>query len=367
MSPGAELRRRAEQHGLCIVDEQARNPSGAAADGDGAGPRAAQPTLRPRAWPGRSSALRRADDIAAGRARPLALFSVRSGNEAGTALLQVPLRDYINALLDRAGPPGGPRVGADAEATVSAQSCLLPQQGGACPFNVELMAHAGAQEELARLAVVASERGTTAQVLTHGGAKQLCFNEAGHARRFVAERPHAAAAAGDAPLEGHARGMLLVVEVPVRAPTRLQQRTITFGTPGAMQTMQVCSEGPPPDASVPPATVGRADSALDAAPDCAAVGAVDGAQPSLTEREGIFIDGLSGRTLELDVDAPIRCTVLHYQATDDVSADDVALAGARATLEAVHAATGGGALAPHPERALASAAARRAPLWFIRS
>ncbi len=112
------------------------------------------------------------------------------GNESGSSLTKVTLKEYLQNFEKYCGVPSCEPMDLycerDAHVLTSAQACVLPTDNGKVEFAVDLYNYQSRREP-AVLIVMATAYGTSAQVVS-GGNTVLYFNGNSTSRLFKAER-----------------------------------------------------------------------------------------------------------------------------------------------------------------------------------
>lgn len=226
-------------------------------------------------------------------------FSVNVGNENGSALRSIPLKEYIQNITKYTDIKlkGSLLASRDTEVLTSAQACILP---GNTEFGVRLYNHQSTREP-AVLVIIASAHGTSAHFVRSLDNK-LSFNKNGLMAQFVAERLVAdrerrgVAAEGTLTAEEKLRNALLIFQIPLKYIER---------PPGARR-MVSASFGVSKEVAGP--TLG-----------------MDHALISTTEGSGTY-PKLDGWTVERDDRMPIRCTIQYYHISDgEITERDMAI------------------------------------------
>lgn len=233
------------------------------------------------------------------------MFTVNIGNEGGRALRAISLREYLANITTYTDVKVKGSLVADRDTHIltSAQSCVLPLQGGKVEFGVKLYNYQS-QTEPAVLVVVASAQGTSTHVVL-GHDNVLRFNKAGKMADFVAERlkedraRRGVATNGAMTEEEKQRNAVLIYQIPLVYRARPMR---SFGYCDSM-VMECCA-----------ASASLQNFAGERGTRSASMG-MDHAVISTTEGRGVF-PSLSKWTIERDTRMPIRCTIQYYHVTD---------------------------------------------------
>nr|KAJ3418685.1 hypothetical protein HK105_007983 [Polyrhizophydium stewartii] len=236
------------------------------------------------------------------------------GNETqyeGTPTKRISLREYL-ANFDQysdAEVAGNLLWPTDSHAIVSTQACFLPiESSGKAEFHVGLFNYQSTAQHPAVLVLVATEAGTSAQVVSGNRAGDiLYFNKHQSKCTFVAERLSTDRERRGVPLEGamtaeeEQRNYIMIVQIPLAIPAR-PTSLFSFGQPqpnlfGGSAVAFVF--GMAPGAAVPAPQ-----------PD------VEPAMVGLGEATGPF-PKLRGRKLSRDTRYPVRVTLQFYSATSN--------------------------------------------------
>ena len=279
-------------------------------------------------------------------------FSVNVGNENGTELKSISLKEYLenitkytdvklsvydknNNSVDPESAEGirlryiqkkngvvntlyDPR---DEKILVSAQACVLPLKDGTTEFAVKLYNYQSVSSP-AVLVVVASSQGTSAHFVL-GRDNTLDFNKNGKMAKFVAERlkddraKRGVALEGEMTEEEKLRNALLIFQIPLNVVTQ------TRGLFGIVNQTTPTPTFYKSSNSVGSKTVRSASANVlyDSAPSRG----MDHAMISTSEGNGYF-PSLSNHTIGRNTSMPIRCTIQYYHVTDDgtISSEDMA-------------------------------------------
>jgi hypothetical protein len=239
---------------------------------------------------------------------PMEAIPLVVGNEKGGNLHTTTLQDYLKNFRQYLHKPSG-WAGSnnsllaperDSHVIMSAQACFLPiPQGDETTFNVAIYNYQSTASDPAVLAIVASSRGTSAQVL--GAENKLYFNNNGQKCPFVGQRlsdnrkeTGKVDVPSDAPMseEEKQQNMLLIIQVPLKKKQPLM-RGGSWGMPPPC----------PPASGAPPRRVLPTSN-------------VENAVIKVGKSEGEF-EEIKGLEIERDPQFPVRVTVQFYKATDN--------------------------------------------------
>jgi hypothetical protein len=246
-------------------------------------------------------------------------FFLLVGNEDGSGLHKVTLREYLGNIRSYLSEPGSWTgrnnsllASRDSHVLVSAQAAFLPvPREGEAEFNPVIFNYQSYQGDPAVLTIVATREGTSATVIDnvrdgfsagYSWGQRLFFNQDGERASFTGERLSDFRAnegsSGDTPRAAGEAGlnMVLIIQVP------LKQK---FPMEGELMAVE------------------EADMAF-AAPSLKLESDVEVAVIGHGEVEGPFTE-IDGLDIERDPRFPIRVTVQFYKATSNgiVSAEDL--------------------------------------------
>ena len=255
---------------------------------------------------------------------PLDQFYLMVGNEKGTELSKVSLREYLGNFRSYLNDPNswsGRRnsllAERDSYALVSAQAAFLPiPTQGKAEFNPVIFNYQSYQGDPAVLTIVATREGTSATIIDNmrdafpsgfSWGQRLFFNQSGERASFTGERLSEFSASSESnptqgPQVGRENGLnlVLVIQVPLKQKNPMESK------------------------------LGFADGMLAAAPAMEMEKSdVEAAVIGHGEVEGPFTE-IDGLDIERDERFPVRVTVQFYKATSNgvVSAEDMqAIAG----------------------------------------
>ena len=237
-------------------------------------------------------------------------FSLTVGNELeGRQLRSVSLKEYLSDLTQftentKTKSLWAPRD--DAGILVSTQACVLPLRDGKVEFNVQLFNYEYSKEDPQVLAIVVSDQGTSAQVITEYNQK-LVFNKTGKGTNFKAQRlsdfrtTTGSTATGAMTVEEKEKNMLFIFQVPLKQ-TKPPRRSYSMYECCAV----ACCAAPGPQGMQ--GLVGQRG--------------CEDAILEVGDAMGPF-NGLEDLTLIRDDRYPIRCTIQYYKVTDTVELDGV--------------------------------------------
>ena len=245
-------------------------------------------------------------------------FNVNVGNENGSALKQIPLRDYLENITKytdiKLKDNGSLYNSRDTQILTSAQACILPLKDGKVEFGVKLYNYQSRREP-AVLVVVASSQGTSAHYVL-GQDNALDFNKNGLKAKFLAERLRDDRAKRGVPLDGpmsddeKVRNALMIFQIPLKYTAPLY-RGGGYGF-GSAPAPAVAAGSAYSVASLSQFTESRSASPPRG---------MDHGIVSTSEGSGRYAT-LSNFTVERDERMPIRCTIQYYHVTDDVTVSE---------------------------------------------
>ena len=249
-------------------------------------------------------------------------FNVTVGNENGSGLKRIPLKEYLENIgkYTSSNVPNMYRP-RDASVLVSGQACILPLSDGKVSFNVALYNYQSEREDPAVLTIMATEQGTSAQVLDNE-TTGLYFNDNGKAVDMVAKRladdraARGVTAQGPMSAEEQAKNVVYVFQVPLKTKPR---------APRAYASL--CSYG------------GNLECCAMSFDRGVALGAPRGMDDAILEKgtdvKGPF-EGTRGLALERDDRFPIRATIQFYRVTDSTFIPNEPLEQFQKQLECVY-------------------------------
>jgi hypothetical protein len=226
---------------------------------------------------------------------PINNFNVTIGNEDGTQLKRISLKEYLEKL--------DIKVNSDEQLLCSTQACILEGSSGDIPFNVRLYNYQTTNTNPAVLVIISTNQGTSAQVLD-AKTTNILFNKNGRAHDFIAERLEEERVrlgkAIDEPMsaEEKERNVIFIYQVPlVISRTRSSKFTIEECY-YEMESLLYFDETPLVKG------VSRG---------------FDNAMLRVSSYDKGEFKGTKGKTLVRDTNYPIRCTLQYYWITDDMS------------------------------------------------
>jgi hypothetical protein len=240
---------------------------------------------------------------------PIEKFTLRVGNETGSPLSTMTLKDYLVSK--------GWYRERDSQIMVSTQCCVLPIEKGSCKFGVNLYNYQTQKDDPSLAVIVSSPEGTSTTPITIQSGQTLFFNKNGRSHAFEAkrleddrlERKVESLPKFELTEEEKQRNMLLVFHVPLKYTER--SRGVIFD----VCSLQSCSN----DESIAACEIGSSKSKKRSRGFDAAVLKVS------DKDEGEFSGLIPGVTYERDDRFPIRCVVQNYAATDSTEVDDTVI------------------------------------------
>ncbi|XWV24638.1 hypothetical protein QJ856_gp1146 [Tupanvirus deep ocean] len=242
------------------------------------------------------------------------------GNESGSALTKVTLKEYLENLHKYCGEPTAEPMNLfnrrDDFVLGSAQACVLPTDNGKVEFAVDLYNYQSSVDEPAVLVIMATAYGTSCQVVS-GGNTVLYFNGNGTSRLFKAERltdyrtSKGVSTSGSMTSEEKALNGIYIFQVPLK----IKERPRRFYDYDQECCLLEC-------ASVPKSMFSMANTRGGSR-------GMERAVLSVGEEKGPYkgIKKSSGGLykLERDTEKPIRLTVQFYMCsdTDNISDENV--------------------------------------------
>ncbi|HSD89053.1 MAG TPA: hypothetical protein VLB44_16105 [Kofleriaceae bacterium] len=278
---------------------------------------------------------------------------VRVGNERGTQLKSVSLREYLRDLRSHLSQPSSwagketsllaPR---EKEVLVSAQACFLPvPASGKAEFNPVLFNYQSYAGAPAVLAIVATREGTSATIIDNqrdgfgAGAvwgQRLFFNQDGERASFTGTRMTEFVDAGgdatdrvDSIEQATTKGLscVMLIQVPLVQP-QLPRRAMAMAAP--MAPGALCAEACRGESDVDEAVIGHG------------------------EIEGPFTE-IDHLAIKRDPRFPIRVTVQFYKATSNGVVTAGEMKAIAEQIEAVYADSKAvGSLVTEPDRGRAT-------------
>ncbi|XWV25875.1 hypothetical protein QJ857_gp1206 [Tupanvirus soda lake] len=243
------------------------------------------------------------------------------GNESGSSLTKVTIKEYLENLHKYCGEPSAEPMNLfdkrDDFVLASAQACVLPSDNGKVEFAVDLYNYQSSVDEPAVLVVMATAYGTSAQVVS-GGNTVLYFNGNGTSRLFKAERltdyraSKGVSTSGSMTSEEKALNGIYIFQIPLKIkerPRRFYDQECCLLECASMSSM--------PKSMFSSMANARGSRGMERA--ILSVGEEKGPYKGIKKSSG----GLY--KLERDTDKPIRLTVQFYMCsdTDNISDDNV--------------------------------------------
>jgi len=299
---------------------------------------------------------------------PMDKINLTVGNELDAKLYTVTLQYYLEnfpLFLSKAvdfrgaygmAAKGSLLAGRDSHAVCSAQACLLPMPaGGESTFNVGILNYQSRAKNPAVLAIVATAKGTSAQIVecdTFSQTQKLYFNNKGQKASFVGQRlsdnrrERGVAVEGKMSQEEKEQNVILLIQVPLKYkrpepdavvpdhypyyphPYRPHPYTPYYPYPHPASAMALGAGGMAFDPSLPPvasswdqAEYERADRPADGRFKKNEKGDVEEAIVSVGKDEGPF-DECNGLAIERDPKYPVRLTFQFYRSTSTGTIED---------------------------------------------
>ena len=230
----------------------------------------------------------------------MAGFNVVVGNETGSPLRTIPLSEYLANLDIYSGNLSLTSFLIENEQVVtSSQHCILPDNS---EFAVKLYNHQTRDEDPAVLVVMASEQGTSCQVL-HGRGEELYFNQNGRAVKMTASasvnsrRDEANTSSSSS--YSLPPNTLRIFQIPLKQKEVMLTRGGFFGNFGNYPTVVKTRPQNGNQPSPPPRGLSQA-------------------VLSLGKKQGVY-QGTKGLRLTRDTSQSIRCTIQRYSITDEAT------------------------------------------------
>lgn len=247
---------------------------------------------------------------------PLDTFMVKVGNEGTGGLKQITLREYLRDIKKYAGNDQIEDLLCDRDEQIltSSQACILPLNEGKVEFNVKLFNYQSSKEDPAVLVIIASNQGTSAQVITEYN-QSLYFNKNGKAANFLAQRltdhRKEVGSTNTGAMTEKEREMneLFIFQIPLEQKPRVS-RGGYGGLECCFSMCEFISISMPMAMSMPKSASFKAFSAPPTR-------GIEDAILSTGEGHSDF-KGTEGLKLKRDVRFPIRCTVQLYKVTDTI-------------------------------------------------
>ena len=237
--------------------------------------------------------------------RSLTDFTVMVGNETGSKLKQITLKEYLeNIDVYTSNQNIKPLLRTrDSTILTSAQACVLPLTNGSVEFCVQMYNYQSYDSsDPAVLVIMTSAQGTSTQVVY--GDTPIYFNDNGEATNMKAERlsddrkKRGVPVGGPMTVEEKNRNALFIYQVPLKQKPRPQYRSLCLDGLQLECCMSDLSDGDLSPAAPKPKSRGFEKAVLSKG------------------RSMGKHTGTNGLTLERDDRFPIRCTVQYYNVTD---------------------------------------------------
>lgn len=233
---------------------------------------------------------------------PISQFFAYIGNEKGNTLQQIPFQNY----LENIGTYTGNRnleslfLPRDKNILVSTQVSILPLRDNKTDFDIKLFNYQYDRDDPAVLAIIVSEQGTSAQVITEYN-QTLVFNKAGYCANFRAQRladyrkETNSDNTGDLTAAEKEKNILFIYQIPLKQTAKpAYQPWFTKGVTleCAMTRGSAWSRG------------------------------FDQAILSTSDASNKQFYGTGNLKLVRNPDFPIRCTIQYYGVTDTIDLDE---------------------------------------------
>jgi len=243
------------------------------------------------------------------------------GNEHGENLRRTNLKEYLENFRDYlTAPSSWPGTNRslycaerDSHVIMSSQSCFLPipPNGGESPFNVQIYNYQSYHGAPGVMAIVASSKGTSAQILQ--GAQKLYFNKNGEKCSFIGQRlsefrrEQGKEEKGPMTNEEKEQNMLLIIQVPLKQ--RKNVRLDTFDNYNILDQIECQSSmiKMESECMIEECKMRSVD--------------VEHAIVKIGESEGTF-DEIQNIDIERDPQYPVRVTLQYYKATSNGAIDN---------------------------------------------
>lgn len=250
--------------------------------------------------------------------RSLDDFTVMVGNEDGSPLTQITLKEYLTNIQKYTDNTNIKNLLLDRDNTIltSAQACVLPLEDGQVEFCVQMYNYQSNHDssDPAVLVIMSGAQGTSTQVVY--GSTSIYLNDNNNAYNMRAERLTDDRKKRGVPLDGPMtdeeknRNALFIYQIPLRQkprpPVHYMNSAAAFGadTSNCCMMNNECDVDTSDCLEVPYSP-----------PKSKRSRGFEKAVLSRGEYMGKFT-GTNGLTLERDDRFPIRCTVQYYNVTD---------------------------------------------------
>jgi len=244
------------------------------------------------------------------------------GNEHGEQLRTITLKEYLQSVpffLHSSHKWKSSNISLlaprDSAVIMSSQACFLPvpKDGGEAKFNVAIFNYQSSKSNPAVLAIVANEKGTSAQIVENvGGGQKLYFNDNGKRCPFLGQRlSEYRIEKGETDLskpmsqEEKQKNMLLIIQIPLkhRVSAPVMPYAFNFSNLQAPMSAMKCV----PESCHSGLRQRTAD--------------VEDAIIKVGQAEGEFNE-IGDVEIERDPDFPIRVTLQFYKATSNGVCDE---------------------------------------------
>jgi len=252
---------------------------------------------------------------------PIEKIPLVIGNEHGENLRTITLKEYLDHFPFYLHTPSKWKsenisllADRDSAVIMSSQACFLPvPKEGEAKFNVAIFNYQSSKSNPAVLAIVANEKGTSAQIVENiSGGQKLYFNDNGQRCSFIGQRlTDYRLEKGETDLskpmsqEEKQKNMLLIIQIPLKhksVPTNLYN--LYDGNP--LENMAM-----PPQAYMQSAVLRQVKS-----PQLREKADVEDAMIHVGSSEGVFTE-IGNVQIERDPSFPIRVTLQFYKATSN--------------------------------------------------
>jgi len=264
---------------------------------------------------------------------PIEKIPLIVGNEIGSVKYAVDLKEYLKNFKsylhkpsDWKGSKSSLYADRDSHVIMSAQSCFLPiPKGHEAKFNVALFNYQSQPDDPAILAIIATSKGTSAQVITNGGGwgsgQNLYFNDNGKKCSFLGIRiSDERILSGKTDLKDiHKKEMskeekqdnlIMIIQVPLK---QKKIHTPSFGGYGMMLDEEMLFSNVSTSSLTPPMQCMKEKKKESSNVEHAIV--------KVGDAEGEFTE-IGGLEIERDPSFPVRVTLQFYKSTDNGVIDD---------------------------------------------